>query len=146
MSFAKELWDGNKSLAFTFWRLGVFLTFILGCLITISFGYGNFYLQKNYNCNDASECVEIITWLAHNLSFTAFFSIWVVVQFIYIIFISICIVRSAIKYIRCDARRVDKRKIWGYLAITSVVLFILWVLIWDYIIYIIYVAYGKAYG
>ncbi|MDG1996956.1 MAG: hypothetical protein P8J14_10710 [Emcibacteraceae bacterium] len=125
MEYWKTIWRGEKDLKYTFWRIGVALNFVIYILASKFYQTTYTLLSNNYNCTDVSDCIGFIAWIANNVSYTTFFYSWLALKFVYIIFASVSVWRSAMKYISYAKTDADKNKTWGYLAIVSIVVFIL---------------------
>lgn len=104
MNFVKELWRGEVSLSTTFWGMGVLINFAFSAFDGILNWLG-FY--------------DVIT------DITVIFTIIIaVITLLYSLFISICIWRSATKYItdKDVSEDEDEDGTWGYWAKVIVVL------------------------
>jgi len=102
MNFIKALWRGEKSLSFTFWRMGV-----LGWLV---FRASNL-LMDIIGFNDVPTDAKMFLYF-----------LFLGILLVYLGFINICIWRSAGKYINDLKPEVDTKKYWAYLARLFVVL------------------------
>ena len=138
MANSNSIWNGGKSLAFTFW-----VVLILGTLIVEIVTYGVCIvaydlLSESYIC--VSNCEPTLKWFSTNISYSTIMISAIFLKSIYIIFASISFYRSAMK------DRSDKTGVKTGLAFVFWVIMVPSTIALDITSYIDAITYGSDYA